>query len=140
MSYTTYHDEIKEAIDAADTALDHLHEALDLLDNASNWGLADMFVGGFFMTYVKRSRMHEAQAELNEARRALKRFSEELKDVDKHIDFNLNFDGFLGFADYFLDNFFTDLLVQNKITEAKTQVRSAIDQIMPIRDELEALL
>ena len=38
--------EIREAIDAADNALDHLRSARRYLDSAGNWGLLDMFGGG----------------------------------------------------------------------------------------------
>ena len=49
--------EVAEALQAAQDALDHLYDARDLLKSAGNWGLFDIFAGGFFASAIKRSKM-----------------------------------------------------------------------------------
>ena len=78
--------EIKEAMDAADEALDCLHRAQDRLASAKNWGILDILGGGLIS--VHEAKPHErANDELASARDALKNFASELKDVsDVNLD------------------------------------------------------
>ena len=71
--------EIRQAIDAADNALDHLRSARRYLDSAGNWGLLDMFGGGLISGFMKHSKMSDAEREIDDARYALQRFSKELR-------------------------------------------------------------
>ena len=82
--------EIREAIQAADYALQCLDRAESHLNSASNWGIIDMLGGGLLTTMVKHSKMDDAAADLNEARDALQRFSRELQDVHSFVDFPFN--------------------------------------------------
>ena len=67
-----------------------------------------MLGGGLLTTLVKHSKMDDAAADLNEARNALQRFSRELRDVHTFVDFPVNTNDFLSFADYFFDGFIVD--------------------------------
>ena len=49
--------EKREAINAGNRALNSLRTARENLNSAKNWGLADMFGGGFFTTMLKHSKM-----------------------------------------------------------------------------------
>ena len=53
--------ERQEAIDAGERALDSLYGVRKELESAGNWGLLDMFGGGMFTTFVKHSKMNDAQ-------------------------------------------------------------------------------
>ena len=97
--------EIREAIDAADNALDHLHSARKYLDSAGNWGLLDMFGGGLISGFMKHSKMGDAEREIDNARYALQKFSKELRDVSGYSSIHIN--NFLTFADIFFDGFVT---------------------------------
>ena len=77
--------EVEEAIMAADNALTHLTAAMDKLNSASGWGIFDMFGGGVFATYIKRSKMKDAQAEMEKAQNALMIFNRELEDVQNMV-------------------------------------------------------
>ena len=130
--------EIKEAMDAADEALDCLRRAQDRLASAKNWGILDILGGGLISTFMKQNRMSEANDELASARDALKNFASELKDVsDVNLD-NIEVNDFLSFADYFFDGAIADWMIQSRISDARDQVRRAIDQIETIRDNLQA--
>ena len=139
MTRVIYQDEIDEAIEAADEALDYLYEAKEALFSAGNWGIVDMLGGGLFTTFLKHSKMNNASEALEDAKRAIHHFKDELEDVDRILDVNLNTGDFLSFADYFFDGLVTDWLMQSRISEAKKQVNYAISEIKDIKAELEAL-
>lgn len=48
--------EKREAIEAGQRALSSLRTAKENLNSAKNWGLVDMFGGGFFSTMLKPPR------------------------------------------------------------------------------------
>ena len=131
--------ERNEAIQAAEAALDHLYRARDLLGSAGNWGLFDIFAGGMLTSYIKRSKMSEAQAELDASREALRALAREVRDVEEAGAFQIETGGFLSFADMFFDNAFLDIYVQAQIEEAKRQVAGAIQQVEALRAQLARL-
>lgn len=128
----------EEAIQAADRALEHLNRSYDLLSSAGTWGLFDVFAGGMFTSLVKRSKLNDAEAELQAARAALDAFVHKLDDVDERAGLHIETGGFLSFADIFFDNAFLDLYVQGQIEESKHQVMQAIEQVEAIRSQLIA--
>ena len=131
--------ERNEAIQAAEVALGHLYRAQELLGSAGNWGLFDIFAGGALTSYIKRSKMGEAQAELDAARDALRALAREVRDVEHAGAFEIETGGFLSFADMFFDNAFLDVYVQAQIGEAKRQVAGAIQQVEALREQLMRL-
>ena len=132
--------EIREAIDAADRALLSLEGARVSLLSAQGWGVLDMLGGGLFSTWFKHSNMDEAEKALANAQTALKDFSRELGDVGETIDLNFNNADLLTVADYFLDGFFTDFLMQGRINDAITNVEGTMDQVTAIRNALRQKL
>lgn len=86
--------EKREAINAGNRALNSLRTARENLNSAKNWGLADMFGGGFFTTMLKHSKMDQAKYDL-------RNFSKELNDVNLACDLHMDTGDFLSFADYF---------------------------------------
>ena len=132
--------EIREAIQAADSALFHLRNAQQKLRSARNWGIYDLLGGGFFSTLIKHSKMDRARDEVEAARNAVCRFSRELSDVAGSAQFEMDTDDFLSFADYFFDGFIADYMMQNRIGRARDQVDNAIVRISRIRDQLSRQL
>ena len=131
--------EKQEAIDAGYRALRSLNAAKENLNSAGNWGIVDMLGGGFFTTMMKRSKMDQAQEQMDQAKYDLKNFSRELQDVTMNCDLNIDAGGFLSFADYFFDGFFVDWMVQDKINRAKDQVSEAIRQVERVMTQLQAI-
>ena len=60
--------EKQEAIDAGYRALRSLNVAKENLNSAGNWGIVDMLGGGFFTTMMKRSKMDQAQSNMDQLR------------------------------------------------------------------------
>lgn len=139
MDNSNYRQEIDEAIRAGQQARNSLLRAKDCLKSAGNWGLLDMFGGGLFTTFVKRSRMNDAEQLVQQARNDLQRFRKELADVETIADFHVETGDFLAFADYFFDSFLVDWLVQSKIRDAQRRVEDAIVKVENVLQQLEGL-
>ena len=118
--------EKREAIDAGYRAINSLKTARDNLNSAKNWGLLDMFGGGFFSTMLKHSKIDQARQNMEQAKYDLRNFSRELNDVNMACDLHIDTGDFLSFADYFFDGFVVDWMVQDRINTAKRQVEEAI--------------
>ena len=110
------------------------------MGSARNWGLVDLFGGGFITTYIKRSKMSDASQCIQEARAAMAAFRRELADVDRAMPLAIDECDFWAFADYFFDGFFADMMVQSQIAQAQSQVEEAIARVTDIRARLVALL
>ena len=139
MSNEMMRNEIREAIDAGEQALASLKSAQEKLQSARNWGIADMLGGGLIVDLFKHSKMDDAVTCMEYARKNLKIFQRELKDVKVPMDFRMEISGFLSFADFFFDGIIADYLVQSKIAEAREQVDDAVVRVSSILGELEDL-
>lgn len=124
-----YEKERREAVNAGRRALNSLRAAQKELESAKNWGMVDMFGGGFLSSMMKRGKMNNAQKYMDQARYDLQSFSKELRDVERVVDLHINTDDFLAFADWFFDGFAVDWMVQSRINRAREQVTEAIDQV-----------
>lgn len=128
--------EKREAVDAGRRALESLRAAQEDLNSAKNWGLWDMFGGGFISTMVKRSKMDTAKRHMEQAKYDLQTFSRELRDVSISYNLDIETGDFLSFADWFFDGFFVDWMVQERINKAGDQVAEAIRQVENILRQL----
>ena len=128
--------EKREAIEAGERALDSLRTAKECLDSAKNWGLVDIFGGGFFTTMMKQSKMEQASRNMEEAKYNLRNFSKELNDVNMSCNLNIETNDFMTFADYFFDGVFVDWMVQERINTARGQVEEAIQKTEYIVNQL----
>jgi hypothetical protein len=82
-------------------------------------------------------KLGRAENDIEAARRSLRKFSKELKDVN--VMDSVEIGGFLTFADFFFDGFIADILVQSKIGKAQRQCDDALRQVKQIRGQLLAL-
>ena len=129
--------EIDEAIASGERALLSLKEAQNKLNSARNWGIFDMLGGGLITDIIKHSKMNDASAYLEEAKRDLLVFQRELQDVQGAIDLKVEVDGFLTFADFFFDGIIMDYVVQSKIAEARRQIEQAIPLVEKLVNDLK---
>ena len=130
--------EKREAIAAGNRALHSLRAAQDNLNSAKNWGLWDMFGGGFISTALKQSKMDAAKRNMEQAKYDLRNFSRELRDVSMSYNLNIETGDFLSFADWFFDGFIVDWMVQERINKARNQVAEAIRRVEYILRELQS--
>ncbi len=139
MAEMDYRREINEALLAGREALRYLNEAADCLNSAGNWGIVDLLGGGLLTTFIKRSKMKDADELVQQARSALKRFQKELTDVENIPEFRIETGDFLTFADYFFDGIVADWLVQSRINDSRRQVENAIIKVNYIMEQLEKM-
>ncbi|MGN0256126.1 MAG: hypothetical protein ACI4W2_00980 [Eubacterium sp.] len=130
--------EINEAIRAGERALSSLREAENQLSSAGNWGLLDIFGGNTISGFMKHMKINNASQCIDNARRDLETFRDELGDIRDIEDLHVDVSGFLTFADFFLDGFVADLFVQSKISKGKQQVREAERRVEEILRTLRA--
>lgn len=128
--------EIREAIVAGEKALVSLREAKQYLSSAGNWGLWDILGGGMIVSFVKHTKINKAMECMDNAKNDLRRFRKELDDVDDYLP-NISVGDFMTFADFFFDGFVADVLMQTKISTAKSQVNEAIYQVESIVNRLK---
>lgn len=128
--------EIGEAVRAGERALSSLREAERRLNSAGNWGLVDIFGGNTISGLMKHMKVNNASRCVDDARRDLAVFRDELGDIRDIEGLNVDIDGFLTFADFFFDGFVADIFVQSKIRDGQRQVREAIRRV---EDILQAL-
>lgn len=131
--------EINEAKTAGREALSCLRKAQEKLSSARNWGIWDMLGGGFISTLVKHSKIDDASALMEEARRKLQVFQRELRDVEVPARFRVDIGSFLTFADFFFDGLIADWMVQSRIGETREQVEEAICKVERILRDLDDL-
>ncbi|MCR1833445.1 hypothetical protein NSA56_03425 [Oceanobacillus caeni] len=117
-----YIEELDEALIAGNKTKADLDIAGDSIDNAATWGVFDMFGGGAISGLLKHSNMDEAMEAINRAQKSLRKFQKELLDVEADLNISIDISSMLKFADFFLDNFFTDYLVQERINESQDQI------------------
>ena len=129
--------EIREAIRAGERALDSLQEANRQLNSAGNWGLVDIFGGNTISGLMKHMKVNNASRCVDDARRDLATFRDELGDIRDVENLNIDIDGFLTFADFFFDGFVADIFVQSKIRKGQQQVREAIRRVEDILTTLQ---
>jgi len=129
--------ELTEAIIAGSYALDCLKKARDEVSSAGSWGIVDLLGGGIISGMVKHSKMNNASESLEEAKDALRSYQDELDDLNDIRNLDISIDSFLTFADFMFDNVFTDWMVQEKITEAKSKLDEAIRRIEKLQVQLK---
>ena len=140
MSNELMRKEVREAVQAGERALQSLYAAREQLNSAKNWGLFDIFGGGFFASMFKHSKLDGASASLEEARYHLQIFQRELSDVCIPQELHINVNGFLSFADFFLDGLIADYLVQSRINDAREQVDDAIERVEMLLGDLKSYI
>lgn len=128
--------EINEAIRAGERALGSLREAQRQLNSAGNWGLIDIFGGNTISGLMKHMKVNNAGRCVDDARRDLAVFRDELGDIRDIENLNVDVDGFLTFADFFFDGFIADIFVQSRIREGQRQVQEAIRRVENILQAL----
>ena len=128
----TAEQEIREEQYAGQRALASLHMAEEKLGSARNWGIWDMLGGGFFTDMMKHSKISEASSYIEQAKKDIADFQRELRDVDTMIEFHMEIESFLTFADFFFDGLVADYFVQSKISDAREEVQEAIRRVEEI--------
>ena len=136
----THKQKARELLRLSGEAQSVLKEALAKLDSAGNWGLLDIFGGGFLSTMLKHNRIDEARALLRQAQEKMRRLSEEIFAAPDELSFDGGPGGFATFADFFCDGLLSDLYVQGKIRDMQSDVRRALEELRRVDRALNDML
>ena len=120
--------EIEEAVLAGERALDSLREAKRQLNSARAWGIYDLVGGGLISSMIKHSKINNANEWMDQANRDLRRFARELQDVDSE-GLQIDTGSLVSMLDIFCDNFFSDIMVQQKINDSRARIDALTDRI-----------
>lgn len=132
--YTT---EIDEAIESGRRTIASLERAENALRSARNYGIWDLFGGGFISGILKHSKIEDAERELSLAQSQLRRFQKTLRNVQVENSNSIHFDNITRVIDLFFDNVIIDIMVQSKIKEACFQVEHTRKQVQDVVRRLE---
>ncbi len=112
----------------------HLGKAYKLLDEASGWSIADIFLGGLFglgVGIIKYSRIARARSEIEKAADILAQLKQHVKPPQ------INHSSLWVILDIGLDNMFIDLLKHWDISEAKRRIKEALDTVDEVLKNLK---
>lgn len=132
--------ELEEAIEAGTSTLHTVHEAVNRLKDAENWGTLDLLGGGLLADMAKHDKLDEAQKSIEQLQIDLQHFNTELADIPIRADMKVTIDAMLQFADIFFDNIFTDAAVLDRIQESYAQIDRTRDQILSVLRQLQTRL
>ena len=128
--------EINEALAAGSRCLYASNSVIENLKKASDWGTWDVIGGGTMSTLIKHDYMHKAQSSVSVLQTELRYFRSELADVKIYSNLYVQTDTLTQFADFFFDNIFIDLSVQDRIksslrsvTDTKSQIQNAVGKL-----------
>ncbi len=135
-----YHVEVEEAHTAGVKALEFVRSAEHSLHQALLMGQRDMWGGKRYGSgHAKHNYIDHARQMAYQSRHALIRFGNEIKDVfkDRDLEVNMEIEEFGRFTDVFFDNIITDYIIQQKISKSLgniTGTRQRLDLLMQLLD------
>jgi hypothetical protein len=131
-------EELNEALVAGKRVSTSPDDAATSLGKADNWGKWDMWGGGgMISTYAKHSHIDDAREFIHQANQQMRSFHDELTDLKRNIEIEIDISGMLKMADYWFDGFITDWVVQGRIQDTEKQTLEAIHRVRSIVDQLE---
>ena len=136
---TSQKQELQEAVQAGNIALDCADHILSELDSAEGWGTWDLLGGGLLTDLAKHSHLDDAQASVEALQTQLRHFRTELADVTIDADLQVSIDGFLRVADYLFDGILADWAVLDQIRTSQDQVQHTRSQILDVLRHLHSL-
>lgn len=125
-----------QAMAAGNVALKVLSSVSRSLQSASSWGTLDMIGGGIVTSMAKHSKIDRARSQLARANAAVQEFQRLSRSVSVQIAAVIEMDGMTRFADFFLDDIFSDIAVQSKISRSRKSVAVASGQVRAVLGQL----
>lgn len=132
--------EVEEAFTAGAQALELVRKTERYLYEAQQLGQRDIWGSSRHhgTGHLKHQAIDHAKEMAHQAKHALIRFGNELKDVFRNleVEFKMEIDDFKRFADIFFDNLITDWMVQQKINTSLANVSSTRQYVEYLMDQL----
>ncbi|KRE90284.1 hypothetical protein ASG89_08250 [Paenibacillus sp. Soil766] len=129
--------ELQEALTAGKLVLASLTDASNSLEKAENWGKWDLWGGGgLISTHAKHSHVDDAKRFIHQANHQILNFRDELSDLNRSFQIEIDISGTLKMADYWFDGLIADWIVQGRITNSQSQTLTALNKIRPVVSQL----
>lgn len=129
--------EMDEAIQAGIRAKEKAEDVVGELDSAKGWGVYDMLGGGMISGMIKHDHINHAQDQIEDVQLTIRAFNTELADVVDTKELKVNIGEMLRFADFLFDGLFVDMMVQDEIEQALTNMQEVVERIVSVLEELE---
>lgn len=130
--------ELEELILAGQDILYTLEEFLETLDDAKKWGMKEFFVESSLFDDEKCEILDAGQDRLEELQVQFGRFYAELADINVKTEGRIKKEeSLLDFANVFLDNLLTDLIVFDTICQSEKYTEEVKTQLENILAQLE---
>ena len=130
--------ELYEAKAAAEEVIARIDNAISSLDSASSWGIFDILGGGMLSSFVKRGKIQDANADIEEIYSSLSVLNKELEDVNMHLPAGISDTISDSALDIWFDNIFTDIRVQGEIKDTLYELRDFREDIMSLIERINA--
>lgn len=128
--------ELQEAKEAADVVINTVDKAIKSMEKAASWGLFDTFFGGFLSSAIKRWNIEDANNEIKYIAVALQSLNSELADVGIDLPKEVSNTTTDYIFDVWINNIFTDIFVQTKISDSLNSLKSFREKIVKIREKV----
>lgn len=131
--------EIEEAVHVCNRAVDKINQILKCLDSAIQYSEMDMSSPKLEISMLKHEELDKAHRLIKSLHFNLVKVKVELKDVDVYSISNMNvkINGFLKFADFFLDGLFNDITIHHHINDVIIEVSEMKNEILTIINSLK---
>lgn len=136
---TSFMYDVRSAIEAADYALQCLHDAESAVNTSSNASVLDMLTTGFFTSLMKHSSLEDAEHEIRMAGQALDSLNMELDAIKRSKSVHLQSSKLTSVIDLWFDSGFMDCITHLQIDKVRRKVRDAIRQVEAIKRELHSI-
>ncbi|QYR19439.1 hypothetical protein KZ483_16090 [Paenibacillus sp. sptzw28] len=131
--------EFHEAWRAGQRVLASLEDASTSLSKAEGWGKWDLWGGGGIVsTHLKHNHIDDAKQFIHNANHLMLDFRDELADLQRSVDIEIETGGMLKMADYWFDGLIVDWVVQGRIQHAHDQLLKAIHQVRTVANQLQS--
>lgn len=117
--------ELNHALELSSEARECLYNALNAISSARNWGIWDLFGGGFLSGFFKHHHLDEVRYQIERANPLLR----ELEAYAAPSGLGVNIPEFAVLADLLLDGLIADLYMQHKIRVIREDLEAAIEQL-----------
>lgn len=127
-------------------ALATIDKLIPIVENAEKhfkgaraFSIIDVLGGSFIFDMFKHYKVSKGGETMEQANYLLQILSSQLDSINLPLDFKMEHNGFLTFADYLFDGVFVDVYVASKIMGSLKQIKELKKKLYELKSRLEIL-
>lgn len=129
--------QLREAREAVDVALDRIAEIKKITSNAKAWSWFDIMGNGMLGSYFKRQNIKNLNAQVAILKDDLQRVVAELEDIDFSAEFSISDTQQDEVFDIWFDNIFTDARVHQELTDLNKKIEETEEKLWVIAQVID---